>query len=225
MSVLQPILRRPESVTEQTYRVIREAIVSQSLKPGQRIVETTLAQQLGVSKTPVREALLRLESVGLIEFDQFNRGGRVILPSLESIQSAYEVRMALEVETARLVATRGKAEAIAQVRHYAEEGIARAHEGDTPGLREADRSFHFSLSEATENVALARLTCDAFELAWTLRLRDEPVTSRSLECATQHIRMVEMIEKRDPDAAGTIMREHISMVEGMVLAGYKRGTS
>lgn len=220
VTVLRPIPRQAESVTDQAYRTIREAIVSRQLNPGQRIVESTLAEQLGVSKTPVREALLRLASVGLIESDGTSRGGRVVTPSYESIRSAYEIRMALEVEVARIVAGRGTPGDVAVAREHADNCLERAQFHDRQGFRERDRDFHLDLAQATKNPILARLVSDSFDLTWTLRLRDAPVASDSLECAEQHVKVMEAIKRNDVEAASVAMREHIAKVEGIVLGAY-----
>lgn len=207
-------------MTEKVYRTIREAIVTRQLTPGQRIVESTLAEQLGVSKTPVREALLRLTSVGLIESGAGSRGGRVVTPSLEAIRSAYEIRTALEVEVARIVAQRGASDDIAIVRERAELCLEHAKRGDRDGFRERDREFHLGLAQATRNLFLTRRLNDTLDLTWTLRLRDARVTSDSLECANQHVQVIEAIERNDVEAAGQAMRKHIAKVEDVVLGAY-----
>lgn len=225
MTVLQPIHRRAESVTDQAYRSIREAIVSRQLEPGQRIVESAVAEQLGVSKTPVREAILRLTIIGLIESDGTARGGRVVTPSYASIRSAYEIRTALEVEVSRLVADRGSSPDVEVARAHAEQCLERAEHHDRQGFRDLDREFHFDLARATRNPVLSRLVGDAFDLTWTLRLRDAPVASDSVDCARQHLSVIEAIEREAPDEAGLAMREHIAKVEGLVLAAYDNGAA
>src|SRR5262245_11921143 len=105
VSTLKPIATRPALLAEMVQDAIRDAIVTRRLSPGERITEAALAKQLGVSKTPVREALLKLEYIGLIEPDGA-RGGRIITPSPESIRSAYEVRMGLETQAVRFLAGR-----------------------------------------------------------------------------------------------------------------------
>src|ERR1700716_2927871 len=94
---------RPESLSEVVYETIRDAIVNRTIPPGVRVTEAGLAKQLNVSKTPVREALLRLREIGLIEPSGV-RGGRIILPSPTSIRQAYEVRLALETFAAEAAA-------------------------------------------------------------------------------------------------------------------------
>src|SRR5580693_9279427 len=97
---LEPIGVKPEPLAEIVFGIVRDAIVRKDLPPGSRISEARLAAQLNVSKTPVREALLRLEGIGLIVPDG-NRGARVVKPSADNIQHAFEVRTALEGFAAR----------------------------------------------------------------------------------------------------------------------------
>jgi GntR family transcriptional regulator, rspAB operon transcriptional repressor len=219
MAQLERINSRPESLSERVYDTIREAIVSQKLSPGDRIVEATLAQQLGVSKTPVREALLRLMHIGLVESDG-NRGGRVAASSRETVWAAYEFRTALEVQSARIVAARSPAEGVAPFRGYASRCLQRAEAGDDNGFRTFDRKFHLTLAEATGNSLLKRFVRDSFDLTWALRRRDVPAANDSLECARQHLQVVQAIDDGDVERAGSAMRQHIEKVQALVVAAF-----
>ena len=90
---------RASNLVDLVFEQVRAAILDKSLAPGLRVTEAGLAKHLNVSKTPVREALLRLRQIGLIE-DDGRRGGRVIAPSQIAIEHAFEVREALEAFTA-----------------------------------------------------------------------------------------------------------------------------
>src|ERR1043166_7375335 len=72
---LAPLTEKPESLTQLVYQALRDAIISKRLPPGERVSEASLARQLRVSKTPVREALLRLHAIGLVEADGGRGGG------------------------------------------------------------------------------------------------------------------------------------------------------
>lgn len=222
MNALKPIHNRPESLTERVYETIREAIVSRKLPPGDRVTEAKLAEQLQVSKTPVREALLQLEYIGLIESDG-RRGGRIVTPSRDSIRCAYEIRIGLEAQAARIVAERSEPERVGAARDHAESCLSRAEKDDRSGFREFDRKFHLALSAAAANPLLARFVHDAFDLTWALRRRDVPVATDSLECAKQHLRIIEAVESHDADGADVAMREHIGKVQALVVAAFDGG--
>src|SRR3954464_1071179 len=101
---------RPDSLTDAVYEAIRRGIIDRRLPPGGPVTEAALAAQLGVSKTPVREALLRLKDAGVIE-PNGRRGGRVVQRSEAAIRRAYEVREALESYAAGRAAERADAAA------------------------------------------------------------------------------------------------------------------
>jgi len=222
MTILEPIHNRPESLTERVYDSIREAIVSRKLAPGDRVTEAKLAEQLQVSKTPVREALLQLEYIGLIESDG-RRGGRIVTPSRDSIRSAYEIRTGLEAQAARIAAERGDPDLVDAAGSHAKSCLARAKKGDQPGFRKFDRKFHLALSTATGNPLLARFVHDAFDLTWALRRRDVPVATDSLECAKQHLHIIEAVESHGADEADAAMRQHIGKVQALVVAAFDEG--
>lgn len=217
MTAFQPIQDRPVSIGERVYDLIRSAIVSQRLAPGERVTEAKLATELAVSKTPVREALLRLEYIGLIEADG-QRGGRIITPSRQSIQHAYEIREGLECQAARIVAISRNAADIARLRELAETCLRHAEKDDRQGFRDYDRQVHLTLGEITRNPLLARMINDSFDLTWTLRQRDVPNASSSLACAKQHVDIVEALEDGDPDRAEAAMRAHVDKVQTLVFS-------
>lgn len=215
MATFEPIQTRPQSLSEQVYESIREAIISRRLAPGDRVTEAKLAGELAVSKTPVREALLRLEYIGLIEADGL-RGGRIARSSGGAIRRAYEIRAGVECQAARIVAQSGTSEDIANLRELAEACLSYAKMADRAGFREYDRRLHLALAEGTGNPLLARMVHDSFDLTWILRQRDVPIASGSLECAQQHLEIVRALENHDPEQADRAMRAHINKVETLV---------
>ena len=134
---LAPVTEKPESLTEIVYQALRDAIISKRLPPGERVAEAGLAQQLRVSKTPVREALLRLQAIGLIEADG-GRGGRIVRPSADSIRDTYEVRGALETLAARLATDRATQAQRGRLAQLAAASLAAARDGDVGGFRRHD---------------------------------------------------------------------------------------
>ena len=132
---------KPESLTDVVYEKIRDAIINRVIPPGSRVTEAALAEQLNVSKTPVREALLKLRQIGLIE-PTGRRGGRVTLPSRSSIQHAYEARQALESFAAEIVAERGSDADVTLIGEAARRCLAAAEAGDLQGFRRWDLAFH-----------------------------------------------------------------------------------
>lgn len=208
---------KPDSLTDVVYETIRDAIIDRVIVPGSRLTEAALAEQLNVSKTPVREALLKLRQIGLVE-PSGRRGGRVTRPSRTLIQNAYEARRAIESFAAEIVAERGSDEDIEQIRQAADRCLAAARAGDVDGFRHWDLRFHEKVAEATGNPRLCELATDGFALVMVLRRRDVPRAEGSIACARAHVQIVKAIARRDTDAAREAMRKHVHQVEGYVLA-------
>lgn len=216
MSILQSPIQRPDSLSDVVYDSIRAAIVDRTLPPGARVSEAKLAGTLGVSKTPVREALLRLAQVGLIVVDG-RRGGRVPESSDERLRGAYELREALEGQTAFLAANKARPEDIHVAEAAAEACLNCAVVGDIQGFRRYDKAFHLAVAHASHSPYLERSAVDTYDLVWTLRLRDSPPTDTAVECAHEHGRIIRAIASGTDSLAKDLMTDHVRKVRDSVL--------
>ena len=214
-----PVTQRPESLALTVYNTIRQSIIDGVLPAGMRVTEAGLAKHLGVSKTPVREALLRLKEIGLIEGDGV-MNGRIIVPSVEQTRDAYEVREALETKSAQLAAERGDRALLLAARREAERTVVAAEQRDDVTYRAADEAFHGLIARASGNARLARLIDDTNAMVSTLRQRDLPGVEASPLCAHQHMRISDALLAGNADEAVQLMREHVRHVATEVLAGY-----
>src|ERR1700760_3981963 len=167
---IEPVAARPQSLTDIAFDRIRTAILTRSLEPGTRVSEAMLGEMLQVSKTPVREALLRLCHVGLVE--PTTRGLRVVLPNPTSVRNAYEVRTGLETVAAQLAASRSPGNQQAETAPAAANSLQYAKAADAENFARWDRIFHVSVAEASGNELLAKAVEDSVILAFTLRSRD-----------------------------------------------------
>lgn len=209
--------QRPQSLATVAYDSIREAITSKALPPGRRLTEADLAQQLSVSKTPVREALLRLRQVGLIEPDG-QRGARVVTPSTERMRHAFEVREALETFTARIAAERGTASDREAVDHAARASATAADNGQYAEFHHWDFAFHAAIASAVENPRIETILDDVHALVAALLERDSPELRAGID-AQAHLDIARAIAAGDPDASARAMREHLRYVKELALAG------
>jgi GntR family transcriptional regulator, rspAB operon transcriptional repressor len=220
---LAPLTEKPESLTQIVYQVLRDAIISKRLSPGERVSEASLARQLKVSKTPVREALLRLNAIGLIEVDG-GRGGRIVRPSATSIQQTYEVRGSLEALAAQLAAARATPAQRSQLLELATASLAAAREQDLDGFQRHDEAFHDMLAVASANPYLARLIDNAYALASAARQRDVPGASDSIDCATGHVGIAEAVARGDSAAAAAAAAAHVETVGRFVLQAFREAS-
>jgi GntR family transcriptional regulator, rspAB operon transcriptional repressor len=213
---MQPVGTRPQSLTEIAFDRIRDAITSRTLAPGTRVSESMLSEMLHVSKTPVREALLRLCHIGLVE--PTSRGLRVLMPNREIVRDAYELRSNLEAGAARTAAERADEEQRTAIVHAAGLSLENATAGNAEGFREWDTTFHATVAEATGNKLLAKAIKDSLVLASTLRSRDVPTPDVSVHCGRQHVEVAKAIEARYAELAAQLMHDHITEVMAFVLA-------
>jgi GntR family transcriptional regulator, rspAB operon transcriptional repressor len=212
-------LKGHQSLTQRVADRIRDAILSREFPPGTRITEATLASRLGVSKTPVREALLRLQYIGVMEPDG-PRGGRVVAASPKAILDAYQIREALESQAARLAATNATTKNIVDIRTASDRAMAAASAGLIEDFRQWDRRFHRTVALSAHNERLAEMIRDAVLLTWTVRRRDVPLADDSPECAKQHAIIADAIASGQSQSAAEAMSFHIAHVRDILVAAY-----
>jgi GntR family transcriptional regulator, rspAB operon transcriptional repressor len=213
------LVQRPDSLALWVYNSIRQAIIDGQLPAGTKVTEVRLAKELGVSKTPVREALLRLKEIGLIQAHG-PMAGRIVSPSAEITRNAYEVRESLEATSARLAAERGERGVLMAAHREAERTVVAAGRRDDVAYREADEAFHRTIATASGNSQLARLIDDTNALVSALRQRDIPGMDASSLCAEQHMQIAAALLERNAEDAGRLMSEHVRHVGAEVLAEF-----
>jgi DNA-binding GntR family transcriptional regulator len=212
----RPKLTTGPTLSDQAYRALREDITTGALQPGQRLTERGLAEHLGVSPTPVREALQRLEHERLIERDAV-RTIRVADPSLARLRELSLIEVALRGVAARLAAERATAAEVAAFMGACDRAAALADARDWDEARvreilEVTRGFHRLIDEAAHTQTLIDMISTATAFDWAFRLKwavdshqDAASLHRSLE---QHRRVAAAIEARDAAAAEEAMRLH-----------------
>jgi DNA-binding GntR family transcriptional regulator len=196
-----------QSTTGLVYEALRERILSGRVAPDERLHQEAISAELGVSRTPLREALGRLAADGLVELLP-NRGARVADPSPEDMLAGYEARLAVEPDAAAYCAERADGAAIAAVRHAID---IQRRPGRVERRYRANRDFHLAVVRGSGNPYLVRFA----ELLWvgrlglriyTLQLQSEEGAAAD---ADEHEAIADAIEAGDPVAAERRMREHI----------------
>ena len=202
---VQPI--QAASVVSLAYDRIRTLILSGDVAPGTRLGQVDLADRLGVSRTPVREALRRLTGEGLVEFED-QRGFRVAALALDSVMQRLEVRLLLEPGIARLAAARRTDEDLAAL----EETIAREARATTAiDIHDASRDFHVRMARATQNSEMV----GSLEALWLPEVGRRLLSRRQAnepwqqEDVHEHEAILAAVRAGDGEAAATVMREHV----------------
>lgn len=194
--------------TDEAYRTIKARILQNRWPAGHLALEQELASDLGMSRTPIREALIRLEKEGLVEVRP-RHGMRVLGVSARDMTEIYEILTALESMAAEFVARRGlDREQLGSLRAAVRDMDKALARDDLDAWAVADERFHKLLVDYCGNCRLKRLVDGCFDQAHrarmlTLRLRPKPTRSNDDHRAT-----LDAIERRDPEAARETHRLH-----------------
>jgi DNA-binding GntR family transcriptional regulator len=202
---------------------VRDAIAAGELVEGTTYSVYQLADLLGVSRSPVREALLRLAEAGLVEIAR-NRGFRVVLPTAHDVEEIFEVRLALEPAACRRLAAAPDPGVRAGVADHLEAMRRAARDDDADAFWPADRALHDALLRAAGNARAAAIVA---QLRATTALLGPPTTAtgRSLaEILAEHEPIVAAVVAGAPDRAEAAMRGHLETT-GARLVEQVRGRS
>jgi DNA-binding GntR family transcriptional regulator len=201
---------RYASKSEVVYRLLREAILTGEMRPGQRIVMDALAARLGISKIPIREALGRLGAEGLVETTP-HVGARVSAPpTIRELRDIYAVRAWLEAMAARAAALALGARDVMRLRAI----LAREMRLGTRPLERTvytrlNREFHTTIFRAARNQLLERLCEELLDRSARYRASAGALQTQHTELLREHQAIVESLERHDAGRAGALMRRHV----------------
>jgi DNA-binding GntR family transcriptional regulator len=204
---------------EAAYQYIRRAIQGGELKPGERLREIELAEQVGLSRTPVREALSRLEAEGLVAHDPA-RGVVVAQLDYSMVTELYYMREVLEGTAARLAAQHASDVEISILDDLCEQYEAALSDPDTLAL--SNRRFHDTLYRCSHNRYLLNMVTvlhDALSLLGPTTLDN---SERAAETLREHRAVVDAIRERDPDSAEQALRAHIRAAQKVRMQKWQR---
>jgi DNA-binding GntR family transcriptional regulator len=210
-------VRQTETVNAQVLDALRAAVITGELPPGTLHSVQTLATQLGVSRTPVREALIKLAQQGMVRFER-NRGVRVLQTSLHDLEEVFAMRLLLEVPATRRACQQIDDSGRRELRrlYQAMERCARA--GDEYRMWEHDRRFHRVLLRASGNLRLAEYV-DGLRDMVLRRGVSTAGHSRGLdEIVAEHREVLLRIEAGDADGAAEAMRTHVLHTAELLIA-------
>lgn len=202
------------------FETMRDAIITQVLKPGERLMEIQLADEMGVSRTPVREAIRKLELEGLVVMVP-RKGAYVAGVSMKDIHEVYEVRSALEMLAVTLAAERITEEELdaleRQVLRESEEED-RQDGSDLDNIIYIDSSFHDIIYQAAHNQRLVQFVNILQEQLQRFRAASLARPGRSKTALEEHKQIVEALSERNGELAAKLAREHIENAENAMIA-------
>lgn len=190
------------------YAELRGELVSMRRRPGEAISEADIALTYGVSRTPVREAILKLSDEGLI--DVFPQSGIFVsrIP-LAALPEAIIIRKALEETTARLAAERATASQILQLRSIVERQREADEAGDRVAFHQADELFHATIADVARHPGIWTLIQHVKVHVDRYRQLTLPVAGRMTQVIAEHEPILAAIETHDPQRAGIAMERHL----------------
>ncbi len=215
-ATLRP-LEAPRSLTEDAADRIREQILAGGFKQGEHLVEAKIAEQLNISRGPVREAFKLLRAEGLLN-EEPRRGTFVVSLTADDVLEIYGLRAALEGRAARMVARSRLPEALARLRALADDIDRAVASGDAIEVGRADLAFHEGLCELCGNSRIYEVFMRYVPTLRGLLRLDEQVLRSLDEISHQHRPFVDAIEAGDEEKAARLLNEHAEQA-GELIAG------
>lgn len=197
-----------EPVVLHVHRELRRAILRGNIPPGTRMVETQLSNRLAVSRTPVREAISRLESEGLV-LRQVN-GGVIVAEVSKKLSEVLVIRQALEGAAARLACENASDDELAQVLRSCREASRRGSEDDD-ARSDRDRAFHLSIAQASGSSRLLHLIEEFYEYSFSA-VGIRPTADERARLQVHHLEVASALIQRDAEDAERIIRKHFDEV-------------
>jgi len=215
----QPLapLAAPRSLAEDAADQIREQILSGGFAPGEHLVEAKIAEQLAISRGPVREAFKLLRAEGLLN-EEPRRGTFVVSLTADDVREIYGLRAALEGRAARLIARRGDEMALQRLTALADAIDAAVAQGDAVAVSRADLAFHHGVCDASGNARILEVFDRYVPMLRSLLRLDELVVRSLEDLSTQHRPLVRALEAGDEDRAAKLFADHAEQA-GELIAG------
>ena len=199
------------------FQALRQAIITGEFAPGERLMEIKLADKLGVSRTPVREAIRMLELEGLVVMIP-RKGAEVARISEKSLRDVLEVRRALEPMAARRMTELGDTAAVEQLSALHQQFLAAVEQEDTARIASLDEAFHSAIVAASGNRLLIAINQQVNQEIKTFRSKTFQVPQNVKNAVVPHSSILRAIRAGDSAGAEAAMRAHLDKVQEDLLA-------
>ena len=207
-------------LADMAYEAIHDAIVSKTLQPGSKLLVRDLAQRLGISYTPVKEALVRLAGEGLVQIVP-RKGAYVALLTIPDVVEIYELREALEGLAAAKAAAMATEDQLAKIAGYLNDGKLCVAGGEVKRYSDVDILFHRAIAEASGNIRLLEALKKLQSQVRLLMATSASLPGRPQRSIQQHERIYEAIRRRDLDAADDAAKHHVREAREVIVSYLK----
>lgn len=195
------------------FEAMREAILTQILRPGERLMEIELAEDMGVSRTPIREAIKKLVAEGFVTLEP-RRGAYVAELSTDDVRELYEIRTGLEILACGLAAHRADQEEIEDIVRYVSKANDQLRSQNITGTVGIDIGFHDLIYKATHNERLIAMLYKISAQVYRIRASSIQLPGRKEQSLEEHRQIAEAISLRDVSLARRLAQKHIENARG-----------
>ncbi|GAA3409841.1 GntR family transcriptional regulator [Paenibacillus hodogayensis] len=203
---MNPLFQR-QNVSEELIKMIKKQILAGDLNPGDRIIESKLARQTGLSQSPIREALRQMQGEGIIKIVP-NKGPSVVALEMKDIFEVYSIRSMLEGLAMRMAVHHATDEEIEDLERFYHSMEAKLHDDSVEYLLEESLQIHETIIRLSNHSRLHKMYQSiTFQVALVNRMLG--VRSSKAQEVEEHEELIVALKKRDPDEAEHIMRKHI----------------
>jgi GntR family transcriptional regulator, rspAB operon transcriptional repressor len=217
----------PKSISDQIYDLLKEKILENEIKPGERLMQEEIAEVFKASRTPIRQVFLLLEKDGLVE--RLPQGGvRVTQIDIATVKDVFGIRGVLEAYAVELACARIHRQETDQMREIERQAHAILSSTSVPTkpnylrLLELNISFHDVIYKATGSRLLAKMINNLRATVHRFRLISMRQTETWNQVWKEHSQILSCLERRDKETACRVMREHISAAASYVVAKFQR---
>jgi len=217
-------IKNPPNLKEAVYQRLKESIIRGEISAGSKLVETQISQKLGVSRTPLREAINRLQQEGLLETYP-RRGTFVRKQSVSEILESLEIREVLEGLAARLAARHATPDIIQKMKSCFVDFSAKNVENSIETYAVQNVRFHHLIIQASQNRRLITLIRNLYDMMDMVRLHTIVLPGRAKKSLDEHWGIIRLIEKKKPDMAEKHLRAHVRDLRKAVLNYPSLGTA
>ena len=211
------VKNQPSTRREEVYQHLKHGIITCALPPGQVLYEGELAEHLGVSKTPIREALTRLQQEGLVKFLP-RKGYLVTTLTLRDIQEIFEIRLILERAATVLAAESITGDEISKLEQYLTVNIDPNDKSTVYGYIQANKDFHIAIAEASRNRRLVEHLERVFNDAQRIQYMDLDTGEGPWAWHRDHERILDALRKHDKEAAALAVEKALAEAGARLLS-------
>lgn len=212
---IEPAVSRPAALPDRIYAVLKHRILTCSMRPGEKIVEAALCQEMQVSRTPLREAFNRLSLEGLIEMRPY-RGFAVAPVTVAGYKELCEFRRIIESGSAGLAAERATPEAIERLLAVAETRYTPGDKDTYSGYLRANSAFHLELVRAARNTQMESVVMSALDRHQRPLYLGLDAGVDAAASTAEHFAIVEAVRRGDAALASELMSRHIGKAENRI---------